>query len=152
MLALKKKGFTLIEIVIVLAIAALILVIVFLAVGGAQRSQRDTASQDGAAKMIAAHGQVVADNPTTTVAVLNTAGTWTGTGLGVNYIKGITDGRGNVPVPGTGLADASTKFYYQAGGTCNTTTGAIVAGTGLNQVAVAYYSEAKKGSVCKSNE
>ncbi len=37
-----KKGFTLIEIVIVLAIAALILIIVFLAVAGAQRSRRDT--------------------------------------------------------------------------------------------------------------
>lgn len=37
----KKKGFTLIEIVIVLAIAALILIIVFLAVTGAQRSRRD---------------------------------------------------------------------------------------------------------------
>ena len=37
----KKKGFTLIEIVIVLAIAALILIIVFLGVTGAQRSRRD---------------------------------------------------------------------------------------------------------------
>ncbi|MBP9827270.1 type II secretion system protein [Candidatus Saccharibacteria bacterium] len=36
-----KRGFTLIEIVIVLAIAALILVVVFIAVQGAQRSQRN---------------------------------------------------------------------------------------------------------------
>ncbi len=36
-----RRGFTLIEIVIVLAIAALIMVIVFLAVQGAQRSRRD---------------------------------------------------------------------------------------------------------------
>lgn len=36
-----KKGFTLIEIVIALAIAALIIVIVLLAVQGAQRSQRN---------------------------------------------------------------------------------------------------------------
>lgn len=41
-----KKGFTLIEIVIVLAIAALIMVIVFLAVQGAQRGQRDQARKD----------------------------------------------------------------------------------------------------------
>ena len=41
---LKKedRGFTLIEIVLVLAIAGLIMVIVFLAVSGAQRSRRDT--------------------------------------------------------------------------------------------------------------
>lgn len=38
-----KKGFTLIEVVIVLAIAALILVIVFIAVAGAQRGQRNEA-------------------------------------------------------------------------------------------------------------
>jgi len=38
----KEKGFTLIEIVLVLAIAGLLLVIVFLAVSGAQKSRRDT--------------------------------------------------------------------------------------------------------------
>lgn len=41
-----KKGFTLIEIVIVLAIAALIMVVVFFAVQGAQRSQRNTTRKD----------------------------------------------------------------------------------------------------------
>lgn len=41
-----KKGFTLIEIVIVLAIAALIMVVVFLAVQGAQRNQRDQTRRD----------------------------------------------------------------------------------------------------------
>ena len=49
---LSNKGFTLIEIVIVLAIAALIMVIVFLAVQGAQRSQRDTATKNNATKNI----------------------------------------------------------------------------------------------------
>ncbi|HSX01677.1 MAG TPA: type II secretion system protein [Candidatus Saccharimonas sp.] len=38
----REKGFTLIEIVLVLAIAGLLLVIVFLAVSGAQASRRDT--------------------------------------------------------------------------------------------------------------
>ncbi|MCA9349636.1 type II secretion system protein [Candidatus Saccharibacteria bacterium] len=37
-----KKGFTLIEVIIVLAIAALIMVVVFNSVGGAQKSQRDS--------------------------------------------------------------------------------------------------------------
>lgn len=41
-----KRGFTLIEIVIVLAIAALIMVVVFLAVTGAQRGQRDQSRKD----------------------------------------------------------------------------------------------------------
>ncbi len=38
----KDEGFTLIEIVLVLAIAGLIMVIVFLAVSGAQKARRDT--------------------------------------------------------------------------------------------------------------
>ncbi len=44
-----KKGFTLIEIVIVLAIAALILVAIFIAVRGAQQSRRDAQRRDDAA-------------------------------------------------------------------------------------------------------
>ncbi len=41
-----RKGFTLIEVVIVLAIAALIMVGVFFAVQGAQRAQRDNARKN----------------------------------------------------------------------------------------------------------
>ena len=48
-----RKGFTLIEIVIVLAIAALILVVVFFAVQGAQRGQRNTARQQLASRTLA---------------------------------------------------------------------------------------------------
>ncbi len=41
-----KSGFTLVEIIIVLAIVGLIFVIIFLAVTAAQRGQRDTARKD----------------------------------------------------------------------------------------------------------
>jgi prepilin-type N-terminal cleavage/methylation domain-containing protein len=47
----QQKGFTLIEIVIVLAIAALILAGVLLAVTGAQRSRRDTQRRDDAGRV-----------------------------------------------------------------------------------------------------
>jgi len=53
-LAKKEEGFTLIEIVFVLAIAALIIVIVFLAVAGARNSAKDTASKDWAGRLAAA--------------------------------------------------------------------------------------------------
>lgn len=49
-----NKGFTLIEIVIVLAIAALIMVVVFFAVTGAQRGQRNDARQQLAARTLSA--------------------------------------------------------------------------------------------------
>lgn len=50
----KEKGFTLIEIVLVLAIAGLLLVIVFLALQGAQRSRRDQQRKQDAATALAA--------------------------------------------------------------------------------------------------
>ncbi|MBW4061307.1 type II secretion system protein [Candidatus Saccharibacteria bacterium] len=49
----KEKGFTLIEVVLVLAIAGLLLVIVFLALQGAQRSRRDTQRKNDASRMLA---------------------------------------------------------------------------------------------------
>jgi len=49
----KDKGFTLIEIVLVLAIAGLLLVIVFLAVSGAQKSRRDSQRKSDAARILA---------------------------------------------------------------------------------------------------
>lgn len=58
-LALRNsKGFTLIEIVLVLAIAGLIFVIVFLAVQGAQRGRRDTERKSAAGRLLAAATQV----------------------------------------------------------------------------------------------
>jgi prepilin-type N-terminal cleavage/methylation domain-containing protein len=50
----RESGFTLIEIVLVLAIAGLIMVIVFLAVSGAQKARRDTQRKSDAARFAAA--------------------------------------------------------------------------------------------------
>lgn len=57
----KEKGFTLIEIVLVLAIAGLLLVIVFLAVSGAQKSRRDNQRKNDLAR-IAAQVEAYASN------------------------------------------------------------------------------------------
>jgi prepilin-type N-terminal cleavage/methylation domain-containing protein len=57
----KDEGFTLIEVVLVLAIAGLILVIVFLAVQGAQRGRRDTERKNAAARLLAAAEQVASN-------------------------------------------------------------------------------------------
>jgi len=61
----KKSGFTLIEIVIVLAIAALIVVIVFAAVAGAQRSRRDTDRKSAANQALASVQQYYSANNNT---------------------------------------------------------------------------------------
>ena len=43
---LKERGFTIIEVVLVLAIAALIFLMIFIALPALQRSQRDTARKN----------------------------------------------------------------------------------------------------------
>lgn len=58
----KDKGFTLIEIVLVLAIAGLILVIVFLAVSGAQKSRRDTQRKNDVARIAASLESYASNN------------------------------------------------------------------------------------------
>ena len=49
-----KKGFTIIEVVLVLAIAGLIFLMVFVALPALQRSQRDTQRRDDMARLITA--------------------------------------------------------------------------------------------------
>ena len=51
---LKQKGFTIIEVVLVLAIAALIFLMVFIALPALQRNQRDTARKDVLGKVASA--------------------------------------------------------------------------------------------------
>lgn len=57
-----KRGFTIIEVVLVLAIAGLIFLIVFLAVPALQRSQRDTARRSDVGRAIAAVQQYQSNN------------------------------------------------------------------------------------------
>jgi prepilin-type N-terminal cleavage/methylation domain-containing protein len=82
----KDEGFTLIEIVLVLAIAGLIMVIVFLAVVGAQRSRRDTQRKNDASRALAAMESCSSNNngqyPAACVASLVSGGYFTGTGPG----------------------------------------------------------------------
>ena len=71
-----KKGFTIIEVVLVLAIAGLIFLMVFVALPALQRSQRDTQRRDDMARFMSQLSQYQANNsgriPGTTVAVWNT--------------------------------------------------------------------------------
>jgi prepilin-type N-terminal cleavage/methylation domain-containing protein len=57
-----KEGFTIIEVLIVLAIAGLIMLIVFLAVPALQRNARNTTQRSDVSKALGAVGEFVANN------------------------------------------------------------------------------------------
>ena len=57
-----KKGFTIIEVVLVLAIAGLIFLMVFVALPALQRSQRDTQRRDDMARVATAINQYQTNN------------------------------------------------------------------------------------------
>jgi prepilin-type N-terminal cleavage/methylation domain-containing protein len=58
----KEKGFTLIEVMIVLAIAGLILLVVFLAVPALQRNARNTQRREDVGNMLSAVSEYISNN------------------------------------------------------------------------------------------
>src|SRR6266567_4574959 len=72
----RNQGFTIIEVLIVLAIAGLIMLIVFLAVPALQRNSRNTSRKNDTARIATAIGNFVSNNngtaPTDTLADLGT--------------------------------------------------------------------------------
>jgi prepilin-type N-terminal cleavage/methylation domain-containing protein len=142
-----KQGFTLIELVIVLAIAALIIAGVLLAVGGAQRSQRDSSTKSAAAQVAQALENAASNN---NGVVPNTA-------LAASYLTNVKDGNGNAPsfvaAPNAGAASTNPGIIYAGQAKCSGgsgVTGTIVAGT-TRQYAVTYWVENGGQNVCLDN-
>ena len=138
----KRKGFTIIEVVIVLAIAALIITIILLAVAALQRSQRDNTSKQAAGRLVAAFQTYVSDND----------GSVTGaTAIPANYITKINNGAGVGPTNSGGTATKAV-WYYSAGGTC-VSPGVLTAGaaTATSNIAISYFSESGNTAVCLTN-
>ena len=144
----KDKGFTLIEIVLVLAIAGLLLVIVFLAVSGAQKSRRDSQRKSDAARVLSELEQYASNN----AGAYPTNATQT-TAFVTKYIAG-----GNYSDPTTG---AQYGFTYGVGATgsagtmriasnAKCTAGALVSGAGARVAGVQVYTE-QGGSFCVDN-
>src|ERR1700691_6036830 len=88
------KGFTIIEVMIVLAIAGLILLIVFLAVPALQRNARNTDRKNDAGRIASAVANFITNNqgtlPTTTA---NVSSIYTDAGT-LGELNGLTAGTG----------------------------------------------------------
>lgn len=144
-----KKGFTLIEVVIVLAIAALIMVIVFLAVQGAQRAQRDNNLKSLAGRTLAAAEQYSSNNSNNYPTNATTP---------ANFVTYINAAAGFNPVPlsatnGQVLTNADTGKYYFGGGLkCTTGTGVpTTTGAASTNGVVIWWSEVASAQQCQSN-
>lgn len=145
-------GFTIIEVVLVLAIAGLIFLMVFIALPALQRGQRDTQRKNDLSRMMSqinsyqtnSKGNVPAASAAG-MAALNpylTAG---------GDLWQDPDGSAYTYVYGTGAAPTLHNIRYAVNARCNTANaGAIIAGTGNRQVAAAVGLEGG-GAYCQQN-
>ncbi len=128
-----KKGFTIIEVVLVLAIAGLIFLMVFIALPALQRGQRDTQRRDDLSTFIS---QITSYSTNNRGGVPNTAAKLDT--FKTNYLKWQADGSGEFNDPKTGIGyvinytaaapTAEGAISYYANRVCNgesmTSTGA----------------------------
>lgn len=115
----QQKGFTIIEVLIVLAIAGLILLIVFLAVPALQRNSRNTSARNDAAAVLGGVSEFQAANngalPT------NVTGTGTITYAGTSPISITIQGTTQVLVNG-GFPGTPGIVHVQLGVKCDGTS------------------------------
>jgi prepilin-type N-terminal cleavage/methylation domain-containing protein len=129
----QTRGFTIIEVLIVLAIAALILLIVFLAVPALQRNSRNNQYRSEASRILAGANEFVANNsgvlpvcPTTYPCNNFTAGSDPATIIALANTKNVTTL--SLSTPGTVVAMTPTlnTARIRYGVTCGASGGASV--------------------------
>lgn len=138
----KSEGFTIIEVMIVLAIAGLILLIVFLAVPALQRNSRNTQRKNDVSSLIGSVNEYTSNNggqvPTSCTNAV------AGAKLGY-YTSGCRAGAGGVTLAtgaqgALGTTAASDRVVIVTGAQCGGASGATVVG-GVHQVAIQYDTE-----------
>lgn len=153
-----KSGFTIIEVVLVLAIAGLIFLIVFLAVPALQRSQRDQARKSDVGRTIAAVQDWKSNHRGNLPAAADLLGTSTPPGA---FYAGLTKGSSfEDPAGGAYVfTDSATvqsnttdgKLAYKAGYVCNSTgNGMTTTGAGTKNFAILMQMESGD-AYCQSN-
>jgi prepilin-type N-terminal cleavage/methylation domain-containing protein len=132
-----QKGFTIIEVLIVLAIAGLILLIVFLAVPALQRNSRNTQRKNDVQNILGGLSEYVNNNSGQLPA--NYAAFSSNVKLG--YYSGSSD----VSYPATGTPDLSKLNVYK-GASCNGNT-LVTSGVSSRNIAVMYGVEQSGGTL-----
>ena len=152
------KGFTIIEVVLVLAIAGLIFLIVFLALPQLQASRRDTQRKNDAGRLLAAlenwagnHSGNYPDAGSAAGEVPGTSNTdWTDDNIAGQFSDPQSSTSGYNFESAYADVDAAGDVYYQKNGVCNATADGVSAGGGDRDVAVVVQLE--NGQYCQDNQ
>lgn len=147
----KQKGFTIIEVVLVLAIAGLIFLMVFIALPALQRSQRDTQRKNDLARVTTQINSYQSNNRGRSP---QNATDWSN--LLTGYLRAggdpFEDPNGTAYSFKSGTVPSSFTgdgfIYYTQNAVCNGES--VVTGQGANKVAVQYRLEGG-GVACDSN-
>ena len=146
-LSKQEQGFTLIEIVIVIAIAAALILLVFLAVSGAQKTKRDQVDKTNAGLLAAQFENYMSNNAGVAPAA--------GAALGGSYLGNIKDAHGNAPTYGTtaptGTSYTTNDIVYDARALCGASGAFSTSSATPSSYAVSYWSENANAAVCVDN-
>ncbi len=155
---LKQKGFTIIEVVLVLAIAALIFLMVFIALPALQRNQRDTARKQELQKVVGAittwEGNHRGANPTASAADTQAFAAYVdGTYDQTNNVITLTNTTVKIVAAQTsGVAGADVNTIILAPGTgCSTDGTTFAAPTSSRQAAAIVEMENGNAYFCQSS-
>lgn len=139
----KQGGFTLIEVVLVLAIGALIILMALLAFGGASRSRRDTTRANAAGTLTAALEQYAANN--------NGAYPANQADLDKITTDAMKDPKtGNRPKY-SASASADSNIVFSPSANCGTDGKTFTSSSNTGEYAVTYKQESSSTVSCKTN-
>ncbi len=151
----KTQGFTIIEVVLVLAIAGLIFLIVFLALPALQRSQRDTQRKQDVSRFMSQLTQYQSNHQGSIPAGTG-VGAWnaafvsaylTNGGQTFNDPQTGTQYTVNVYTTAATLPTAAGQLYAYTGYTCN--AGTLTASTGRSVATLIFLEQG--GTICQNN-
>lgn len=152
-----KAGFTLIEVVLVLAIGGLIFLLAFIAFGQATKNRRDTQRRSAAARVVSEIENAKGDSNGTTFSSAATLGTFT-----QDYLGGTSSATGGsftdnnitytfnygTSSPATAVTSSTAYLTTQQNTKCSGNS--LVAGSGSGDYGVLVKLE--KGTACRDNQ
>lgn len=154
----KEKGFTIIEVVLVLAIAGLIFLMVFIALPALQRNQRDTARKNDVSVVASAYTTSSNNNRGTapangTITQAQFGSTATGVHAFARYLDDLSDNSTSVLIKAFDATNADITdgaVWIVKNAKCGTSDGAAVAGT-ARQIAIFTKLEGGNAVFCQTS-